>query len=126
MELSRAVGHFSGALGNSSFGSCSSSLALDTEEAMSASSRVAQDADDAMSESSWKLWQRGRKETGGALTCRVKLEKLEVVGHLSRIKGGSVDPKGQMGHWSARTKITKEESEEQKEAEMEVDDDVPQ
>ena len=53
LELSGAVGHFSGTLDNSSFGSCSSSLALDTDEAVSASSWVAQDADDAMSESSW-------------------------------------------------------------------------
>ena len=38
---------------NSSFGSCSSSLALDADETMSASSKMAQDVDDAMSESSW-------------------------------------------------------------------------
>ena len=57
------------------------------------------------------------------------MEKLEVVGHLSRTEGGSVDPKGKIGHWSARTKITKEESEElegaetdKQEKEMEVDE----
>ena len=50
MELSGAVGHCSGAF---SFGSCSSSLAHDTEEALSASSWVAQVAEDATSESSW-------------------------------------------------------------------------
>ena len=33
MELSRAVGHFSGASDNFSFGSCSSSLAHDMNEA---------------------------------------------------------------------------------------------
>ena len=53
MELSGAEAHFSGALDNFSFGSCSSSLTLDTDEAISASSRMAQDAGDAMSESSW-------------------------------------------------------------------------
>ena len=40
LELSRAVGQWSGAHDNSSFGSCSSSLAFDTDEAMSASSKV--------------------------------------------------------------------------------------
>ena len=52
MELSGAVFHCPGALENSSFGSCSSSLAHDTDEATPASSWVAQDADDAMPESS--------------------------------------------------------------------------
>ena len=52
MELSGAVGHCPGALENSSFGSCPSSLAHDTDEATSASSWVAQDPDDAMPESS--------------------------------------------------------------------------
>ena len=34
------------------------------------------------------------KETGGALTWRGEMQKLEVVGLLSRTEGGSVDPKG--------------------------------
>ena len=33
-----------------------------------------------------------------------EMEKLEVVGLLSRTEGGSVDPKGKMGHLSDRTK----------------------
>ena len=52
--------------------------------------------------------------------------RLEVVGLWSGTEGGSVDPKEKMGHRSARTKKTYEESEELKEAEMEVDDAVPQ
>ena len=70
----RAVGQCSRAFGSSSVGACSSSLTLDTDEAMSASSKMAQDADDAM------LWQRGRKGIGGALVdLEGKMEKLEVV-----------------------------------------------
>ena len=61
MELSGAVGHFSGALESSSFGSCSSSLAFDTDEAMSASSQVAKDADEALSESSWTALAKGKE-----------------------------------------------------------------
>ena len=43
----------SGAHDNSSFGSCSSFQAFDTDEALSASSKVAKDADQALSEASW-------------------------------------------------------------------------
>ena len=43
-----------------------------------------------------------------------------------RAEGGSVDPKGKTGHRSARTKVAREESEKPKEAELEVDGDVPQ
>ena len=45
-------------------------------EAMSASSRMAQEVDEATSESSWTLRQKRRKETGGALTWRVKWRSL--------------------------------------------------
>ena len=72
---------------------CSSSLAFDTDEAMSASSKMAKDADEATSESSWDC---SGKETGGALTWRVKWRR---------------------GH---------EESEKPEEADMEMDGDVPQ
>ena len=54
-----------GAFETSSFGSCASSLALDTDEAMSASSKMAQDV--RCPNRLGLLWQRGRKETGGAL-----------------------------------------------------------
>ena len=70
-----------------------------------------------MSESLGLLWQRGRKDTGGALTWR---------GPWSGTEGGSVDHKGKMDHRPVRTKITNEESEGPKDAEMEVDGAVPQ
>ena len=61
---------WSGTFDNSSFGSCSSYLAFDTDEAMSASSQMVK-ADEALSESSWTVLAKGRKEAGGALTWRV-------------------------------------------------------
>ena len=61
LESSRAVGQWSGAHDNSSFGSDSSSLPFGTDEAMSASSEMAQDADEAMSESSWTALAKGKE-----------------------------------------------------------------
>ena len=68
LEASRATGPQSRGHDNSSFGSCSSSLAFNTDEAMSASSRMAQDADEAMSEQSVTALAKA----GGSLTWRVK------------------------------------------------------
>ena len=45
------------------------------------------------------------------------MEKLEVIGLLSGTEGGAVDPKGKIGHWSARMK---------QEGEMEVDGEMHQ
>ena len=59
LESSGAVGQWSGAFDNSSFGSCSSSLVLDADEAVSASSKMAQDVDDAVSESSCTALAKG-------------------------------------------------------------------
>ena len=39
------------------------------------------------------------------------MEKLEVTGPWSRIEGGSMDPKGKMGHRSASVRAAREESE---------------
>ena len=78
------------------------------------------------------LWQRRRKETGGALTWKVIWRSWR-----SKVfcPGPKADPwilRRKMGHWSARTKITKEESEEPKgagnekqEKEMEVEEATP-
>ena len=88
---------------NPSFRSCSSSLALDTDEAMSASSRIAQDADDVMSESSWTTLAKGRVRDWWSIDLECEMEKLD--------EGGSVDPKRRLGHRAARTTITKEEAE---------------
>ena len=80
---------------------------------------VAQDADDAMSE--WK------ERDGWSVDLEGDMEKLEVVGFVSGTEGGCVDPKREMGHWSAQIKTTKEGSDELKgadnekqESEMEV------
>ena len=54
------------------------------------------------------------------------MEKLEVIGPWSRTEGDSVDPKGEMGHRSARVKAAREERRKLKEADMEVDGEAPQ
>ena len=92
MELSGAVRHCSGAFHNSSFGSSSPSLALETDEAMSVSSKMAQDADDAMPESSRTALAKGKERDWWSIDLEGEMEKLEVVGHLPRTEGGSVDP----------------------------------
>ena len=58
------------------------------------------------------LWQEVRKEAGGALTWRMKMEKLEAVGLWSGTEGGSVDPKGEMatGDLSGKQQERKEKS----------------
>ena len=101
MELSGAVGDFSGALDNSSLDSCSPSAAQETNDAISKSSWTSLAK---VKERDW--WSADLEGQNG--------EKLEVVGLLSGTEGGSVDPERKMGHWSGRTKITKEESEELK------------
>ena len=93
---------------------------------MSASSKMAQDADDAMSKSSWIALVKEKDTDWWSIDPEGQMGKLEVVGLWSGTEGGFVDPKGKMGHRSARTKVTKEESEKPKEAEMEVDGAVPQ
>ena len=54
------------------------------------------------------------------------MEKLEVIGPWSGTEGDSVDPKGEVGRRSDRTKAAREEKERLKEDEMEVDGDAPQ
>ena len=98
-----------------------------TQTKQSAASQMAKDADDAMSESSWTALAKGKERGWCSIDLELEKEKLEVVGPWSRTDGGSVDPKGKIGHRSARTKVTKEESEKPTEAEMEVvDGAVPQ
>ena len=60
-----------------------------------------------------------------------EVEKLEVEGSFSVTEGGSMDTERKADHWSARTVLTKEESEEVKGAEkekqgMEVDEVLPE
>ena len=55
------------------------------------------------------------------------MEKLEVTGPWSGTEGGSMDSKGRDGpHRSDRTRAAREESYMMKEAEMEVDGEMPQ
>ena len=88
IELSGAVGNFSGALDSSSLDCCSPS--------------VAQDADDAMSQLFWTSLAKGKERDWWSVDLEGDKEKLEVAGCLSRTEGRSVDPKGKVGHWSAR------------------------
>ena len=93
--LSWPEGDFSGALDSSSLDSCSPS--------------VAQDADVAVSASSWTSLAKWKERDWWSVDLEGDMEKLEVEGFLSGTVGGSVDPKKEMGHWSARTTTTKKE-----------------
>ena len=85
LEASRAIGQWSGVHYNSSFGSCSSSLAVDTDEAMSCFlKRWRKEADDAMSESSWTALARGKERDWWSIDLEGEVEKLEVHGCVVR------------------------------------------
>ena len=92
LDASKALGPWSRGHDNSSFGSCSSSLAFDTDEVMSASSRMAQDADEAMSESSWTALATGKERDWWSIDLEGEVEKLEVTGPWSGTEGDSLDP----------------------------------
>ena len=97
-ESSREVGQWSGVHDNSSFGSCSSSLAFDTDEVMSASSKMAKEADEAMSEASWTALAKAKERDWWSIDLEGDMEKLEVLGPWSGTVGGSVDPKRKVGN----------------------------
>ena len=111
LEAPSATVPWSGGHDTSSSGSCSSSLALHTDDAMSACSRMAQEVDESTSESSW---------TGRSIDLEGEMEKLEVTGPWF----GTT--RGDMGHRSPRWKAAREEKGTLKEDEMEVDVDAPQ
>ena len=92
---------------NSSFGSCSSALAFDTDEAKWASSMMAKDAGEAMSESAGTALAKGKGRGWWSIDLEGEMEKLEVIGPWSGTEGGSVDPKGKIGHRSAREKAAR-------------------
>ena len=77
LEASRATGPWSGGHDYSSFGSCSSSPAPHTDEAMSAFSRMAQEVDEAMSESSWTALAKGKERDWWSIDLEGEVEKLE-------------------------------------------------
>ena len=116
----RGASERAGGAGEALPGPQGGSALIDTDVAMSASSRMAQDADEAKSESSWTALAQGKERRWWSIDLEGEMEKLEVVGPWSGTEGGSVDPKGKMGHRSARAKAAKEESEKLKEAEMKV------
>ena len=95
--MSRAV-QWPGAHDNSSFGSCSSSLAFDADEAMSVSSKMAKETDEAMSESSWTALAKEKERDWWSIDLEGYMGKLEVEGPWSGTEGGSVEPKGKMGY----------------------------
>ena len=97
LEESRGIGPWSGGHDYPSFGSCSSSVALHTDEAMSASSRMAQEVDETMSESSWTALA---KEKEGDLEGEV--EELEVGGLWTVTKRRLNGPKEEVSHRSGR------------------------
>ena len=97
LESSRAIGQWSRAQDNSSFRSCSSSLAFDT----------AQDVDKAKFESSWNALAKVKERDWWSIDLEGEMENLEVIGPCSGIDGVSTDPKGKMGHRSARAKNSK-------------------
>ena len=113
LESSRAARQWSGVHHNSSLGSCSSSLAFDTDEAMSASSQMEKDADEAMSESSWTAQAKGKERDWWSIDREGDMEKLEVVGLGPGLKA---DPWISKGRWA-----TGQLGQKLKEAEMEVD-----
>ena len=100
LEASRATGPWSEAHDTSSFGSCSFSLAFDTDEVMSASSQMGTDTDKAWSESSWTAVAKSKERGWWSIDVEGEMEKLGVTGPWSGTEGGSVDPKGKMGHRS--------------------------
>ena len=79
-----------------------------------------------MSESSWTALAKGKERNWWSIDLEGEVEKLEVTGPWSGTEGDSVDPKGEVGHRSDRTKASREEKERLKEDETEVDGDAPQ
>ena len=71
---------------------------------MSASSQMGKDVDEALSESSWTAQAKGKDRGWRSIDLEGEMEKLEVSGPWSRTEGDSVNPKGEMGHRSARVK----------------------
>ena len=75
LEESRAISPWSGCHDYSSFGSCSSSLAPNADEAMSASSRMAQGVDEVMSESSWTALTKEKERDWWSIDLVGEVEK---------------------------------------------------
>ena len=59
---------------------------------------------------SMSFWTSRAREKGRDWSADLEgeMEKLEVEGGFSAAEGGPMDPKGKVGHWSARTETKKE------------------
>ena len=93
----------------SSFGSCSSSFASNTDEAMSASSRMALEVDQAISEESWTATAKEKARDWWNIDLQGEVEELEVGGPCTLTKGNSMDPEGWMYHQPDDEKAVVEE-----------------
>ena len=87
-----------------SFGSCSASLAFDTDEAMSTSSRMAQEVDEAMSEASWTALAKENSRCWWSIDVEGGVEELEVGSPWTGTEGDSMDHEGEVNHKSGRKK----------------------
>ena len=133
LDVTRTAIPWSGSHDRSSFGSCSSSLAPNTDEAMSASSRMAQEVDEAISEASWTALAKEKARDWWSIDLEGDVEELEVGCPWTVTKGDSMDPEGEMNNNSDCKKAAIEEEEnlgtmkeDGMEVEMEVDASVPQ
>ena len=72
LEVKRTMSPWSGGHDRSSFGSCTSSLVPNTDEAMSASSRRAQVMDEAISEASWTALAKEKERDWWSIDLEVK------------------------------------------------------
>ena len=132
LEVTRTKSPWSGH-DRSSFGSCSSSLAPNTNEAMSASSRMAQEMEEAIPEAPWTALAKDKERYWWSIDLEGEMEKLEVGCPWTVTKGDSMDPAGEMNHQPDGKKAAIEEEkhlgklkDDEMEVEMEVDAGVPQ
>ena len=95
-----------------SFGSCSSSSAPNTDEAMSASSRMALQVDKAISEESWTAFAIEKERDYWCSTDLAgEVEELEVGGPWTLPEGNSMDPDEEVYHPPEGEKAAVEEGE---------------
>ena len=77
LEVTRTTSPWSGHA-RSSFGSCSLSLAPNSDEAMSASSRMAQEMEKAKSEASWTALAKEKERDRWSIDLEGEVEELEI------------------------------------------------
>ena len=82
LEVTKTMSPPSGGHDRSSCGSCSSSLAPNTDEALSAFSRMAQETDEAIPESSWRGGTTPKRAQTIVFFFKKKIILQEIVKHL--------------------------------------------